>query len=143
MKSDIFLADTTVWVHYLRGDDPAVRDRIVPLIMADRVMTADIIIMEILRGARSEKSYETLHNDFAALPRLEMDAKVWERAWKTGYSLRQKGINVPLADTLIAAIALEHSCVLLHNDRHFNMMAKATGLKEEALPVRLHRPGKS
>lgn len=133
--NDVFLADTTVWVHYLRGDNPSVRDRIVPLVTADRLMIADIIIMELLRGARSEKGYETLYNDLTALPRVELDAKTWERVWKTGYILRKKGINVPLADTLIAAIALEHSCILLHNDRHFAQMAKAIGLREEALPA--------
>lgn len=135
MTSDLVLADTTVWVHYLRGDNPAARERFVSLILENRLATADIIIMELLRGARSEKDYEILYNDLIVLPRLEMDATLWERAWKSGYQLRKKGINVPLADTLIAAIATEHGCLLLHNDRHFTMMAEAMDLQQEMLAL--------
>jgi predicted nucleic acid-binding protein len=133
MRGDAILVDTTVWVHFLRGDNPAARDRLQPLILEDRLFTADIIIMEILRGARSDKGYETLYNDLTVLQRLPMESAVWERAWKTGYHLRKKGINAPLADILIATLAVEHSCVLLHDDRHFSMMSKAVGLKEELL----------
>jgi predicted nucleic acid-binding protein len=133
MKGDAILADTTVWVHFLRGDNPAARDRLTPLILGDRLCTADIIIMEILRGARSDKGYETLYNDLTVLPRLPMEGTVWERVWKTGYLLRIKGINAPLADILIASLAIEHSCVLLHDDRHFCLISKAVGLKEELL----------
>lgn len=55
MTSELVLADTTVWVHYLRGDSSTVKKRFVPLILENRLATADIIIMELLRGARSEK----------------------------------------------------------------------------------------
>lgn len=129
--SDLILADTTVWVHYLRGDNPLVRDRLPPLMLENRLATADIIMMELLRGARSEKDYRILHDDLAALPRLPINAATWERAWISGYKLRKMGINVPLADTLIAAIAVEHDSLLLHNDRHFAMLAKPLGLRQE------------
>jgi predicted nucleic acid-binding protein len=133
MKCDVILADTTVWVHFLRGDNLAAKDRLTPLILEDRLCTADIIIMEILRGARSDKGYEALYNDLTVLPRLPMEGAVWERAWKTGCLLKKKGINAPLADILIASLAVEHSCLLLHDDRHFSLMSKAVDLKEEVL----------
>jgi predicted nucleic acid-binding protein len=71
--------------------------------------------------------------NLTVLPRLPMEGAVWERARKTGYLLRKKGINAPLTDILIAALAIEHSCVLLHDDRHFSLISKAVGLKEELL----------
>jgi hypothetical protein len=133
MMSDLVLADTTVWVHYLRGSNPAVKDRFIPLILENRLATADIIIMELLRGARSKKNYDVLYNDLIVLRRLPMDASFWNRAWKYGYQLRKNGINTPLADILIATLAAEHGALLLHNDRHFIMMEETMVLHHEFL----------
>jgi len=133
MKGDLVLADTTVWVHYLRGGNPEVKDRIVPLILENRLATADIIIMELLRGVNSEKNFQILHDDLVALPRLVMDAATWELAWKSGYQLRNTGVNVPLADTLIAVIAVQYGCLLLHSDKHFSMLSDTLGLRQEML----------
>ncbi|WP_291322844.1 PIN domain-containing protein [Desulfonatronospira sp.] len=133
MKGDLVLVDTTVWVHYLRGGNPEVKDRIVPLILENRLATADIIIMELLRGVNSEKNFQILHDDLVALPRLVMDAATWKLAWKSGYQLRKAGVNVPLADTLIAVIAVQYGCVLLHSDQHFSMLSDTLELRQEML----------
>jgi predicted nucleic acid-binding protein len=101
--------------------------------MADRVATTPVIIMEILVGAKSEKEYDKLSKDLAALRCFDASDKLWQRACKLGYTLRQKGINVPLTDTLIAAIAIENNALLLHNDRHYEMIASITALKHECL----------
>ena len=60
-------------------------------------------------------------------------AKLWQRACKLGYTLRNEGISVPLTDTLIASVALENNALLLHNDRHYEMIASITPLKHEYL----------
>lgn len=140
MKGDLVLADTTIWVHYLRGGNPEVKDRLVPLILENRLATADIIIMELLRGSSSEKNFQILHDDLVALPRLAMDGATWELAWKSGYELRKSGVNVPLADTLIAVIAVQYSCLLLHSDKHFSILSDTLGLREEMLiPHQTHQ----
>jgi predicted nucleic acid-binding protein len=133
MTNDIVLVDTTVWIHFLRGAGTQFQERLVPLIMTDRVATTPVVIMEILRGAKSQKEYDKLSKDLAALRSFELSAKVWERACKLGYTLRQKGINTPLADTLIAAVAQEYNALLLHDDRHYEMIASITHLKHESL----------
>ncbi len=133
MTNEIILVDTTVWIHFLRGSGTRFQERLVPLIMADRVATTPVVIMEILRGARSAKEYEKLSKDLAALRCFDLSAKVWARACKLGYALRQKGINTPLTDTLIAAVAQEYNALLLHDDRHYNMIAAATNLRHESL----------
>ena len=75
--------------------------------MADKLATTPIVIMEILRGAKSLKEYDKLNKDLAALRSFDLSAKVWERACKLSYTLRHKGLNAPLTDTLIAAVAQE------------------------------------
>jgi len=129
MKTEAVLVDTSLWIEHLRGRNESVRKQLAALVTADRVATADIIIMEILRGAKSNREYDFLRQDFSALHRLEMTGAVWERAWRTGYDLRRKGVQVPLTDTIIAALALEHGCRLLHADRHFDLIAEHTSLQ--------------
>lgn len=135
MTNELILVDTTVWIHFLRGSGIQFQERIVPLIMADKLATTPIVIMEILRGAKSRKEYDKLNKDLAALRCFDISAKVWERACKLGYTLRHKGLNAPLTDTLIAAVAQEHNARLLHDDRHFEMIASISPLKHEFLSV--------
>ncbi|MEI6207718.1 MAG: PIN domain nuclease [Desulfuromonadales bacterium] len=134
--NELILVDTTVWIHFLRGSGIQFQERIVPLIMADRLATTPIVVMEILRGAKSGKEYDKLSRDLAALRFFDISAKVWERACKLGYTLRHKGLNAPLADTLIAAAAQEYNVCLLHDDRHFEIIASISPLKHEFLSAR-------
>jgi hypothetical protein len=129
MSSERFLVDTTVWVKYLRGLDITLKDRISSLVLEGRVYTSEIIIMEILRGAKSDREYNMLYQDFLALPQLAINHGVWETAWKTAYTLRKIGVNIPMADVIISAVAMYHKCALMHSDKHFNLLAKHTGLK--------------
>jgi predicted nucleic acid-binding protein len=133
MKSDLVLVDTSLWIHFLRGSSAAVQSGLVPLIKADRVATADIVVMELLRGAKSQKHYDALQKDLAALHSLDISKKVWERAAKLAFALRNKGVNVPLTDTVIAAIAVEYGCLLLHDDRHYEMISEVTALRAERM----------
>jgi predicted nucleic acid-binding protein len=133
MTNEIVIADTTVWIHFLRGSGIQFQERLVPLIMADKLATTPVIIMEILRGAKSAQEYDKLNKDLAALRCFDVSKKVWERACKLGYTLRQKGVNIPLTDTLIAAVAQENNAILLHDDRHYEMIASITPLKQEYL----------
>jgi len=133
MTNDIVIADTTVWIHFLRGSGIRFQERLVPLIMADRLATTPVIIMEILRGAKTQREYDRLSKDLAALRCFDVSAKVWQRACKLGYALRHKGINAPLTDTLIVAVSQEQDALLLHDDRHFEMIAAATPLRHEYL----------
>ncbi len=133
MTSDIVLVDTTIWIHFLRGTDVKFRERLVPLIMTDRVATTPVVIMEILRGAKSQKEYDKFSKDLAALRSFDLSTKVWERACKLAYTLRHKGINAPLTDTLIAAVAQEFNVLLLHDDRHYEMIGSVVQLHHESL----------
>ena len=132
MKSDRCLVDTTIWVRYFKGEQ-SLEDRIKSLILKDKVLTAGVIILETLRGARTVADYNQLYLDFKALPLLEVDAAVWEESYQMGFKLRKAGVVVPLADILIAAIAIRHRSPLLHRDKHFTLIAKNTKLNQEQI----------
>ncbi|PKL51977.1 MAG: PIN domain nuclease [Nitrospira bacterium HGW-Nitrospira-1] len=127
--ADKFLIDSTIWVKYLRGLDAALKDKISFLILNESAYTSAVIIMEILRGAKSDKDYTMLYNDFLALRQLEINHEVWETAWRLAYKLRKKGANVPLTDALISALSLHYKCILLHSDKHFRLIAEHSDLK--------------
>ena len=129
MSSEKLLVDTTVWVKFLRGLDASLKEQLGFLVLENRVFTSEIIIMEILRGAKSDKEYSMLYQDFLALPQLVIDHNVWETAWKAAYKLRRNGIYIPMADIIISASAIYHKCTLMHSDKHFNLLAKHTELK--------------
>lgn len=128
-----FLIDTTIWVKYLRGIDKTLKDKIGSLILGEAIYTSEIIIMEILRGAKSKKEYMSLYEDFIALKRIELDEAVWEKAWMLAYNLRKKGMNIPLTDVVISTLAIHSGCTLLHSDRHYKMISRYTNLKEKEL----------
>ncbi|MDI6745087.1 MAG: PIN domain nuclease [Thermodesulfovibrionales bacterium] len=124
-----FLIDTSVWIKCFREEESSLKEKIAAIVSENRGYTTEIIIMEILRGAKSDKEYSMLYQDFLALPQLTINGYVWETAWKTAYKLRKSGINAPMADVIISSIALHHKCKLMHSDKHFNLIAKHTEIK--------------
>ena len=133
MNGEKFLLDTTIWVKYLRGLDDSLKDRVASLVLEDRVFITEVIILELLRGAKTDREYTSLSEDLLALPRLAVSDAVWKAAWRLSYTLRKKGANIPLADTVIAAVSIHYACTLLHSDGHYPLVAKHAGLKEVAL----------
>lgn len=133
MNGEKFLLDTTVWVSYLRGLDGSLKDRVASLVLEDRVFITEVIILELLRGAKTDREYASLSEDLLALPRLGVTDAVWETAWELAYILRKKGTNIPLADTLIAAVSMHYTCTLMHSDSHYPLVAKHVGLKQVEL----------
>jgi len=119
------LIDTSAWILALRrGDREHVKKEVDRLIAENRAATAGIILLELLSGTKTEEEYQELKEDLGALIQLEIIAETWGTASRLAYELRRKGVTVPSADILIMAIALENGCILLHADRHFDLMVK-------------------
>jgi hypothetical protein len=133
MNDERFLVDTTVWVHFFRGTKDPLKERLAGLIADDRACATEIVLFEILRGARTQKEYSMLLKDFSALPSLPLDAKTWQTAWETAFLCRRRGLNIPAVDTLIASVAMRHGATLMHSDRHYELLCRHTALK--TLPV--------
>jgi predicted nucleic acid-binding protein len=129
MKSERILVDTTIWVKFLRGLESGIRDRLSAWIREEKVCINEIIMLEILKGARTDREYHLLRDDFSALQQLTIIPAVWELAGNTSYKLRKRGINVPLTDALIGATAIHYRCPLWHDDKHFNLISGNTPLK--------------
>lgn len=125
------LIDTSAWILALRkGNSRPAKDEVNRLLADNRGATAGIILLELLSGTRTDDEYQELKDDLGALIQLEITSKTWEMASRLAYQLRRKGVTVPSTDVLIMAVAVENGCILLHGDRHFDLM----GEQEEGLP---------
>jgi hypothetical protein len=121
----MLLVDSSVWVDVTRGLDTdatrflAQRDE-------EEVAVAGVIFQEVLQGVSDERIYERLRDMFFAMlllePRefstYEIAAQLYRRARVAGLTIRNA------TDCLIAALALEHGALLVHNDRDFLHLAR-------------------
>jgi hypothetical protein len=48
---------------------------------------------------------------------------LWQRASETSVSLRRKGLNLPLSDILIAALAAKNNLLIFTLDKHFEQIS--------------------
>ena len=130
------IVDTSVWVDYLRGTSSSADTGLRALIDegAD-LATTEPIVMEILAGARDERVLGRLETLVDGLTLLSVDPRLDFRAAATLYrACRTRGETVRrLVDCLIAAVALRHDVVLLHNDADFDVLASHTPLQARSL----------
>ncbi|MDA8336551.1 MAG: PIN domain-containing protein [Peptococcaceae bacterium] len=125
--SDRFLVDTSVWIKGLRrGGEQRIIDWLREALLREAVVMAPPVRAEVLLGARDENDFAKLEKVLDALPMLDGGTAVWHYTASSGFRLRKQGLTVPLMDILIVAFAVTNHCVLVHTDRHFELIAAAT-----------------
>ena len=125
--SDRFLVDTSVWIKALRrGGEPEIMGWLRDALLREAVVLAPPVRAEVLMGARDENEFAGLEKMLGILPMLDAGTAVWDHAASNGFRLRKQGITVPLTDLLIIAFAITNHCVVVHRDRHFELIAAAT-----------------
>jgi predicted nucleic acid-binding protein len=126
----LVLVDSSVWIDYYQpGTSESLKSAIKKLIEADEVAINGIIAVEVLQGTTSDKDYQKVLKDMKAFKELTFDWNVLKRAAKLSFDLKRQGITISTIDILIAATALENNSLLWHQDNHYELVAKKTGLK--------------
>ncbi len=139
MRKRLVLADSSVWIHFLRTGDPHPSALILQtLLRQDLIATTWLVRLELLSGAPTEDAYRILDADLAALRQLALTHALFQEASLLRWQLQRKGIIVPVVDSLIAACALHYDCALLHDDRHFRLIARHAPVR--LYPLRVVRP---
>jgi len=130
------LIDTSLWIEALKKDCPeTIKEMIVKAIDEDNAFITGIIMVELLSGAKTVKKYEQLKNNLEALIYLDTTVEVWNKAAKIAFTLKRKGINVPSGDILIASLCIKYDILLIHMDKHFELIGKYTDLREKKLII--------
>lgn len=119
------LADTSVLTRLGRT---AVREVVEPMVADGHLARAGISDLEIGYAARNRREWDHLMGSLDVLPLVETDRSHVVRARQVQRLLAthsQRGRKIP--DLLIAAAAEAAELVVLHYDRDFDLIAKATG----------------
>jgi len=130
----LVLIDTSAWICYFaRRSYPEIKNTLSLLLDEDRVAIAGPILVELIQGARTSEEKEDLKKWIKGLHWLPVTDALWYKAAEMSFDLRRKGITTSPIDTLIAALAIEYDCSLLHRDSHFDLIARHGELKCYAL----------
>jgi predicted nucleic acid-binding protein len=131
----MFLIDSSVWIEYFRPKgSKQVKERMREILQKEEAICCGVVVIEILRAAKSEKDFQSLKDALISLPQVPMDEEVIGRASKWGYLLDRKGKSVSTTDLLIAAAAYQKAR-LLHIDNDFKVISSVVDLKEEKIEL--------
>jgi predicted nucleic acid-binding protein len=130
----MILADTSAWISYLRATGDATDRAMASIIRKpDAIVTTEVVLMELLAGARSPEHLRQLRSTLLdhpmltleGLPDFEEAAVVYRRCRAAGETIRS------LTDCLIAAVAMRAEVSVLHVDRDYAAIARHTSLRLE------------
>jgi len=127
---DKVIIDTSAWIESFRPEgDISLKNRVKELITRGQVLLPGIIKAELLRGTKNKKEFARLKDLLKGLTHLPVDEAFWEKLAEFSFGLFRKGVVVPLVDTYIALVCIENGALLLHRDRHFDLIARKSSLK--------------
>ena len=120
------LVDTSVWVDLINAHDSPAAVALAGLLGGDDdVCTCGVIVAEVLQGLRRPAGYTRVREGFADLTFLAPSGMIaYVRAAEIYRELRKRGRTVrSTIDCLIAALAEENRCHLLHRDNDLREIA--------------------
>lgn len=128
----MIVVDTSVWVGWIRREQTDAVSKLELLIDKDVIILGDLILFEILQGARDDLHAKRLERVLARYRSADMLNQRLAVVVASNYRLlRAKGITTrSAADLMIGTWCIENNVPLLHNDRDFTPMVEHLGLIE-------------
>jgi tRNA(fMet)-specific endonuclease VapC len=121
----VFLADTDVLIDFLRGVGDA--ERIGIELSTGRLCTTAVTAFELWAGSKNPQQAATVEALLAAVTVLPLDISAARRAGEVRRELERTGMEIGMADSLIAGIALDRGAILItKNRKHYQ---RVPGLK--------------
>lgn len=127
----MIFVDSSVWIDRLRGLKTVQTARLEIALAHEPVLIGDLILLEILQGARDERHASRIEREMRSFPILPLlDDGLAVQAARNFRKLRSLGITIrKTADIIIGTFCIEWGHVLLHDDRDFDPMEQHLGLK--------------
>jgi predicted nucleic acid-binding protein len=128
----LIVADTSAWVELLRATGSPVHLRLRDALREhEDVCVTEVVVAEILAGARDARRTEELRSMMLGFTLLRLDGlDAFERAAGLYRACRAAGETLRgIADCLVAAPAIEAGFPILHADRDFATLARHTPLE--------------
>lgn len=127
----MILVDTSAWVEFLRRTGSAAHLRARELVAGAEAATTDVVLMEVLAGARDELERGDLAGLLGGCQMLPvLGPEDYENAADVHRRCRRGGETIgKLTDCLIAVVAIREGVALLHRDADFDVIARHTALQ--------------
>lgn len=127
----MILVDSSVWIANLRGLQTGPVRKLHAIDNAvDTILVGDLILMEVLMGARDEASAARIERDLRCFDFVRLaDPETAVQAARHYRVLRGLGCTIRTGiDMLIGSWCVRHGHSLLHDDRDFAPMQQHLGL---------------
>lgn len=126
----MILADSSVWIDFLRGCETPQVARLLAGVAANEVAIGDLMLVEVLQGLPSDRAFDDARRIFATLSQVRIsDPQVAVQAALNYRTLRAKGVTIrKTIDTLIATRCILAGLPLLFSDRDFEPFVEHLGL---------------
>lgn len=118
------LVDSSVFIQAQRLPGSEATRQLGALLASGEAAVTGPVIMEYIRGARSQEELEFLTQRIASLEFLEMNQAVWVIAGELDYRLTHAGMPLPNMDLILAATAIHHGVPLYTLDYGFSRIAE-------------------
>ena len=127
----MILVDTSAWVEFLRRTGSEQHLRVRELVSGSGAATTDVVVLEVLAGARDELDRRELAGLLGGCQMLavtgptdyEDAADLYRRCRRGGETIRK------LTDCLIAVVAIDAGAAVLHRDADFDAIARHSALQ--------------
>ena len=126
------LVDTSAWVEFLRATGSETHRAVRRLLSRElQAHTTDVVVMEVLAGARDDDHRDRLRRLLARCEHVPVDGlQDYEAAADLYRACRAAGETVrTLTDCLIGVVAVRATLPVLHADRDFDVLARHVGLR--------------
>lgn len=131
----VVIADKSAWE---RAGDPRCAATWSAALRAGQIATCPPAAMEILYSARDPRHFDDLDDALTVLREIPLTRAVAEAARSAMRSLAHRGHHrLPLPDYFIAACAQEAGVGVLHEDAHFELLARVLSFESIRLLPRV------
>jgi len=129
-RRGVILADTSAWIEYFRDSGTQLQRRLADLVAVDEALTTDVVMMEVLGGARGRRHRQDLLEALFSVHHSSVRAPAdYLQAADLYATCRRNGEAVRQFACLIAAVAIRNGVPVLTADADFEVLARHTGLE--------------
>lgn len=130
--------DTSAWSLALRRDVAVEVAEVKALKRAltegGQIVTAGLVLQEILQGFTGPKANADIIDRFAAIPFISPDRADHIAAATLRNTCRKAGVQVGTVDAILAQLCIRHKLILLSSDNDFKNIAKHNDLRIWSTP---------
>jgi len=126
---NLVLIDTSGWICFFASRGHEDMKKVISILLdEDRVAIGGPILVELVQGSRGVEEKQNINNYTKGIHWLRVTDEHWHQSAELIFQLRRKGVKSSIIDVLIAVLAMDCQCTLLHKDTDFDHIARNSSL---------------